>query len=126
MRFDKRTLTGLATVALVALVAIAAGCYGGGTTGGTTDTPGTGLTVTESGLAFTPGLLEVRVGDTVTFVNEDSVDHQVLIDGVTLARQTAGESVTWTAETVGTMDYICTLHPAMMGRIVVMAAQSGY
>jgi plastocyanin len=105
------------TVLLLGLV-VASGCSAGGDTAG--ETPGsTGTTVTESGLAFSPPTLEVSAGDTVTFVNEDSVDHQVLIGGVTLARQTSGESVTWIAESAGTIDYICTLHPSMRGRLVV-------
>ena len=64
-------------------------------------------------------MLTVSVGDTVTFTNEDSVDHQVLIDGVTLDRQAQGDSVTWTASKVGTYDYICTVHPSMRGTVEV-------
>ena len=117
-----RTLKVLAAVAALAVVLAIAGC-GGGTTGegtGATDggPPAGGTTVTEASLAFSPAALDVSVGDVVTFVNDDSVDHQVLIDGVTLDRQSPGESVTWTAEKAGTIDYICTLHPTMRGRII--------
>ncbi|MDP2299216.1 MAG: cupredoxin domain-containing protein [Coriobacteriia bacterium] len=117
MRPGRLTLIELVTVVLLSLV-VAAGCSAGGDGAG--ETPGSaGTTVSESGLAFSPPTLEVNAGDTVTFVNEDSVDHQVLIGGVTLARQTPGESVTWTAGSAGTIDYICTLHPSMRGRLVV-------
>ena len=117
-----RTLKVLAAVAALALVLTIAGC-GGGTTGDSTDATDGGpaastATVTEASLAFSPGALDVSVGDVVTFANDDSVDHQVLIDGVTLDRQGPGDSVTWTADKAGTIDYICTLHPTMRGRII--------
>ncbi|MDO8881240.1 MAG: cupredoxin domain-containing protein [Coriobacteriia bacterium] len=117
MRPGRLKSIGLVALVMLALV-VAAGCSAGGDSAD--ETPGSaGATVTESGLAFSPPTLEVSAGDTVTFVNEDSVDHQVLIGGVTLTRQTPGESVTWTAESAGTIDYICTLHPSMRGRLVV-------
>lgn len=125
MRVRTRTI---ALVLALALAAALAGCSSGGSTGGgTTDGTGTGgstsgttgTTVTESGNAFSPTLLSVSVGDTVTFTNEDAAEHQVLIDGVTLDRQAQGESVTWTASKAGTYDYICTVHPSMRGTIEV-------
>ena len=117
MRPGRLKPIGLVLLLLLSLV-VASGCSAGGDSA--EETPGSaGTTVTESGLAFSPPTLEVSAGDTVTFVNEDSVDHQVLIGGVTLTRQAPGESVTWTAESAGTLDYICTLHPSMRGRLVV-------
>ncbi|HSK46444.1 MAG TPA: plastocyanin/azurin family copper-binding protein, partial [Coriobacteriia bacterium] len=55
-------------------------------------------TVVETGLAFDPQTLEVSVGDTVTFKNEDAAAHNVNIDGKDLGTQAQGESVTWMAE----------------------------
>lgn len=116
-----------ALVGLVLLVALA-GCGGtdtdtgtgtdGGAAGGTVpaDSP---LTVVETGSTFQPATLEVSVGDTVTFFNEDSVPHQVEIDGATLETQGGGDSVTWTATAAGTYPYSCTIHPSMTGEIIV-------
>lgn len=109
--------TALMLVAALIFVALVAGCSAD--TAGETDAVATSTTVVERDLAFSPPLLEVSLGDTVTFTNEDSVDHQLLIDGVTLGRQSPGRSVTWTPTEAATIDYICTLHPEMRGRIVV-------
>lgn len=119
MRTGMRPLAVLAIAVVFALALAVTGCAGGDSTGDSTGDTAGGTTVTEQSLAFSPATLQVSVGDIVTFANEDSVDHQVLIDGVTLDRQAPGESVTWTADEAGTIDYICTLHPSMMGRIVV-------
>jgi len=118
MRSIKPVLVAL----LLVLAIIATGCSGSDSTG-TTDngraTEPAEATVVEIGLAFQPGLLDVKVGDTVTFLNEDSAPHNVTFDGVELGTQSPGESVTWTAEEEGTFEYSCTIHPSMTGKIVV-------
>jgi plastocyanin len=123
MRFSKA----FAAILLLVLVLALVGCSGGsssttnppssGTT--TVDKPATGATVVEKGFAFEPATLDVKVGDTVTFKNEDSAPHNVSIDGKELGSQDPGASVTWTAEKAGTFPYTCTIHPSMNGTIVV-------
>jgi plastocyanin len=103
------------------------GCASGSTTtpastgGGTTSSGGSGTsaTVIEKGFAFAPASLEVKVGDTVAFTNEDSAPHNVSIDGKNLGDQATGASVTWKAEKAGSFPYSCTIHPSMTGEIVV-------
>ena len=73
----------------------------------------------EKGFAFDPATLDVKVGDTVTFKNEDSAPHNVKIDGKELGAQDPGASVTWTAATAGSFPYTCTIHPSMAGEIIV-------
>jgi len=124
-----RMATRLASVFLscVALIAVLAGCGGGGgsnpygTNGGTggTTAPAAGNVVIEKDLAFQPASLEIKVGDTVTFTNEDSAPHNVNIDGKDLGQQEQGASVTWTAEKAGSFPYSCTIHPSMTGEITV-------
>jgi plastocyanin len=115
----------LPLVALLALVVVLAGCSGGAATTPTTSGSATsgsssaGATVVEKGFAFDPATLDVKVGDTVTFKNEDSAPHNVKIDGKELGNQDTGASVTWTATTAGSFPYTCTIHPAMAGEIVV-------
>jgi len=119
----------LTAVLLLGLVLALVGCGGdGGTTGGGYSAPPatapsesatTAPTVVEQGLAFEPATLEVKVGDTVTFKNEDSAPHIVSIDGTELGNQDPGASVTWTAAAAGTFPYTCTIHPSMTGEIVV-------
>ena len=102
-----------------------AGCSSGGatapTTGGSSSggSSSAGATVVEKGFAFDPATLEVKVGDTVTFKNEDSAPHNVKIDGKELGNQAPGASVTWTAAATGSFPYTCTIHPSMAGEIVV-------
>jgi plastocyanin len=120
----------MAAVVLLGLVMVLVGCSsGGGSTGGGYSTPpagtsssgsaATGTTVVEKGFAFSPATLDVKVGDTVTFKNEDSAPHNVKIDGKELGSQDPGASVTWTASAAGSFPYSCIIHPSMTGEIVV-------
>jgi plastocyanin len=100
-------------VCLAALLAVGlAGCTGGGTTAG-------GTTITEDNFAFSPATATVKVGDTVTFTNNDSAPHNVQIDGKELGSQGQGESKTWTASKAGAFPYTCIIHPSMTGEITV-------
>jgi len=122
MRFGRPLLA----VLVLALALAVAGCSGSGSSAGTGDSEGSnsgpqagGTTVVEKGFAFNPASLEVAVGDTVTFINEDPAVHFVRIDGQNLGRQAQGESVTWKAEEAGEYPYTCPIHPAMTGTIIV-------
>lgn len=68
---------------------------------------------------FVPDTLEVEVGDTVTFFNGDTADHDIQVGDVSIGRASHGDTLTWTAEAPGTYPLICTIHPAMTGEIVV-------
>jgi plastocyanin len=121
----------LIAVLLLGLAVVVAGCSGSGTsTTGETGTPPAssssgeststgGATIMEQDFAFSPSTLTVKLGETVTFTNNDSAPHIVKIDGKELGNQNQGESTTWTATKAGSFPYICTLHPAMTGEITV-------
>jgi plastocyanin len=71
--------------------------------------------------AYTPSHLTVAVGTTVSWVNTDSVPHTTTSDGAgwnsgTLA---AGERFSFAFENAGTFPYHCTIHPGMVGTVVV-------
>ena len=107
-------------VGLAALLAVAiAGCSGGASSGGSTSggTSAGRVTITEQNLAFSPSTATVKVGDTVTFTNSDSVTHDVKIDNVELGSQNPNESKMWTASKAGTLTYRCLIHPQMVGQI---------
>lgn len=114
-----RTGFGIAAVAL--LVMALAGCGSGGSGGSSTGGTGgaTGTTISEENISFNPASTSVKVGDTVTFVNNDSTPHEVSIDGKDLGRQAVGESVTWTPTKAGSYPYKCIIHPSMTGEITV-------
>lgn len=87
--------------------------------GGTTPRESEDTVVVERDLAFEPKTVQVSVGDTITFENEDSEPHEVSIAGERLGIQQEGESVQWTAEEAGTFEYFCTIHPSMTGKVEV-------
>ena len=74
--------------------------------------------------AFSPRTVEIRVGDTVTWTNRDSVAHTATaqngsFDTGLLAEGESG-SIRFTA--AGTYRYLCTPHPQMTGTVVVRPA----
>ena len=116
----------LASLLCVVMIGVLTGCGGGGSspygqTGGTSSSPPAAgaSVVVEKDFAFQPASLEVKVGDTVTFTNEDSAPHNVIIDSKELGQQEQGASVTWTAEKAGSFPYSCKIHPSMTGEITV-------
>ena len=71
--------------------------------------------------AFSPQVLEIPVGTTVTWTNNDTSQHTATandgsFDSGILAQ---GGTFSFTFDTPGTYDYICSLHPNMTGQIVV-------
>lgn len=95
-----RTLAALAVTALFAFPAFAAD-----------------HTVTIQGMKFAPAELSVAVGDTITFVNEDSAPHTATAgDGAFDTGQlNQGQSAQVTVSAAGEHAYICSIHPAMKG-----------
>jgi plastocyanin len=77
-------------------------------------------TVTIEGMSFTPGRLTVRSGDTVVWVNTDPFPHTATSAGVFDSGSIDPEK-SWKVVTArkGTLDYICTFHPTMKGRLTV-------
>jgi plastocyanin len=70
--------------------------------------------------SFTPAQLTIKVGETVTWNNTNSMLHTVTSDdGLFDANVQPGASFAYTFDTAGTYAYVCTLHPGMAGTIVV-------
>lgn len=89
-----------------------------------TPSPGGQTYVVEmKNFAFTPNALEIRAGDSVTFVNRDSVRHNaVATDGTTFRTPllTQGESFTVRFDKSGVYEYLCEPHRSFMhGSITV-------
>lgn len=80
--------------------------------------------VTIKSFSFQPANLIVPVGTTVTWTNQDSVDHTSTSD--TSAWDSGhlgtGQSFSFTFKQPGTFPYHCMIHPYMKGTIVVQAA----
>jgi amicyanin len=71
--------------------------------------------------AFSPETITVKAGSTVTWTNNDSVDHTVTFDGNTVSSSDLGMNDTFSHAfpTPGTYHYICTIHPFMHGTVIV-------
>jgi len=111
------------TIAVVAV--LCAGCGGSGLDPGdqALETPPVkGATqVTTKNLKFTPPVIEITPGTTVTWKFDDgSVPHNVKAAGGEFISPTS-EKGTFTHEftKAGTFDYKCDLHPGMNGRVIV-------
>lgn len=73
------------------------------------------------GFAFNPAEINVPVGSTVTWSNQDSVTHTVTARDKTFdsGNLPAGGTFNYTFGEKGTFEYSCTLHPNMDGKVVV-------
>src|SRR6202790_5773059 len=71
--------------------------------------------------SFGPGTLTVAVGTTVTWTNRDDIPHTVVsTDGVFKSKvRDTDEKFSYTFAKAGTYPYYCTIHPKMIGQIVV-------
>ena len=70
---------------------------------------------------FEPSVLTVKVGTTVTWVNDDDIPHLVSEkDGkFRSSALDTNETFSETFKDAGTIEYFCVLHPHMTGKIVV-------
>lgn len=95
---------------------------GGGTGGGGTGGGGAGgAKVTIANFAFSPATVNVKVGDTVTWTNDDSTAHQVYSDDGQIKgpEMSQGATFSYTFKKAGTVAYHCNIHKQMTGTVVV-------
>jgi plastocyanin len=122
----RRILLGLCAVVVLA----AAGCGGGDDGGSTSSAPastassssGGGVAIKLQNIAFDPKAVTVKVGQKVTWTNDDSTDHNVTADsGADFKSDNFGNGGTFefTPNKAGTIAYECTLHPGMKATITV-------
>ena len=78
-------------------------------------------TVSIENLAFKPNTLTVSNGTTITWVNNDNVDHTVIEESSLFSSGmlTKGETFTYTFTVQGTYNYSYSIHPNMRGTIIV-------
>ncbi|MDO8639541.1 MAG: cupredoxin family copper-binding protein [bacterium] len=69
--------------------------------------------------SFSPDVLTVKQGTKVTWVNQDSVIHNIKSDTFNSADLNQGDKFEFTFNSKGSFDYICDLHPSMKGKIIV-------
>lgn len=121
-----RFVVGLAVMALVA-------CSGGGsspTSPGTTGGNNTGGNNTGSApltanvsmyqTSFTPGNVTIKVGGSVTWKNDDGIDHTATGGGFDTGTVTGGQQRSQSFATAGTYNYHCSFHSNMTGTVNVV------
>ena len=86
--------------------------------------PVTGVTqLNIQNFVYQPANMQVRVGTTVTWTNQDNVPHSVTFkngmkDSGLLSQ---GQSFSYTFNTPGTYQYSCTVHPYMVATVTVVS-----
>ena len=81
-----------------------------------------GVAIKMQNIAFDPKAVTVKVGQKVTWTNDDSVDHNVTSQsGETIKSQNFGKGATFsfTPTKAGTIKYVCTIHPGMDATLTV-------
>ena len=122
--------------ALCAVVALAAaGCgssnssstssgssSGGSSTGAASSSSSGGVAIKMQNIAFAPKDVTVKVGQKVTWTNDDTVDHNVTSQsGESIKSDNFGKGGTFsfTPTKAGTIKYVCTIHPGMTATLTV-------
>jgi plastocyanin len=72
-------------------------------------------------LVYSPAVIEISAGSTVTWMNDDIFPHTVkLLDGSGTDKPLPiGGSTEITFPKAGTILYLCSLHPQMHGKVIV-------
>ncbi len=75
------------------------------------------------GFKYVPASVKIKVGDTVTWTQVDSVQHTVTIvsgpESFDSGLLKAGQTFSYTFTKPGTYSYKCTPHPNMRGEVIV-------
>jgi plastocyanin len=122
----RRARFGLIFSAIGAATLLAAGLPGFGAAGGAVvDAAAKAVTIKIDNFAFAPPDLTIAAGTTVTWKNDDGEVHKVQDDhkGFSLAALDTDDSFSHTFATPGVYHYFCSIHPYMVGKIVVKPAR---
>ena len=78
-------------------------------------------TVIIDNFTFTPKELTVPVGTTVKWVNHDDIPHTVVEKNKSFRSKAldTNDTFSFTFASAGAFDYFCSLHPHMVGKIIV-------
>ena len=76
-----------------------------------------------SNFTFGPKAVTVKVGQTVTWTNDDDIPHTVIATDKSFRSKVldTGESFSFTFTKPGQAAYFCSLHPMMTGKVTVTA-----
>lgn len=114
----KRTLFVTAVAAAITLILVALLLE---RTSAGTNVKSSGTEVQVDNFSFGPGTVTVPLNTTVTWVNKDDVPHTIAgTDGLFKSRALdTDDKYSYTFTQPGTYSYYCSIHPKMMGKVVV-------
>jgi plastocyanin len=69
--------------------------------------------------AFQPQKLNVLIGTTITWTNDDPAPHRITFADFSSQILNTGDTYKYIFTQSGTFDYYCSLHPTMTGQIIV-------
>ena len=108
-----------ATLLLISLLVV--GCGGLTSTPSAKQTPpsGTANNVLIKNFSFSPKDITTKVGETVTWTNEDSAKHTVTGSDWGSGDLAQGQTYSKTFDKAGAYEYRCNFHPSMVGSVIV-------
>lgn len=125
---NRRPVHALAA-ALCAGALLAAGCgssskssSSGSSSGSAPAASGSTVAVKMSQIMFAPKSISAKVGQTVTWTNEDSTAHNVTAqqgESFKSSDFNKGQTYSYKVDKPGTIKYVCTIHPGMEGTVTV-------
>lgn len=120
MRTNTRRLIVAGAASAVLLIGGGVAWAGAGCHDELTEEPATEVEMTA--MCFHPAIVHVDPGSTVEFVNRDPLAHNVIGYGVSWGRvenMSSGQRTSATFEEAGIYPFACTIHPGMVGAVVV-------
>jgi plastocyanin len=114
MRNNKRVLIGLMMVIMIATIT---GCAS--SRDAKAQQPPDKNTVNIQSYSFQPAEITIRKGETVTWINQDSVDHTITGNSFDSGLFGKGQSFKQTFNESGIFEYHCSPHPNMKGKVIV-------
>jgi plastocyanin len=81
------------------------------------------LEVTIDNFTFTPATVTIEPGTTVHWLNRDDIPHTVVAKSLAFKSRAldTDDSFSQQFNEVGVIDYFCSLHPHMTGKVIVRA-----
>lgn len=76
-------------------------------------------TVDIKNFVFMPTTISIRIGDTLTWTNNDLVEHSIKSDTFNSKPFGTGKTFSYKFTKAGTFQYTCGIHPNMQGTVVV-------
>jgi plastocyanin len=114
------------TLILAVLAMTAAACGGDDDSGGqgvsSEACPDGAVVIRMADIKFDPEDATADAGQQICWTNEDSIDHNAVAEsGADFESELfgKGETFTTTVDSPGTVEYVCTIHPGMVGTIAV-------